>query len=202
MADITIDQIVAGTYDIEAYQAETLELFLSYVSDADRVQDFSDIFPGQPDERQYALTFAIRPKDSDLENNNVLIDSINDFDIVRARNDAIDGNFVDNLGYFLGRATDGTAIGQAELTMNSGFNPDDLKSYTFKLHIPMAVMREMEPGNYYYTLHLVERPSAAISWDYLYQGAASTQKTLTMMTGKFRVHASMTRDVEDGQDLG
>ena len=184
--------ILAGQYDIEAHQHETLDLFISYVSDKDKVQDFSATFPGT-NNQQYALIFHVRPKPSmDVEDNDIVLDSINRFQI--SEWEGADGSFDDN---WLGKSPDSTpTVGQAELHLTPVSDESNLSSTTLTIKIPNAVMREMEPGNYYYSLVLVKKSSDAIEWNNVFTDDASAQETDILMTGKFRVMSSMNRNVE------
>ena len=211
--------IIAGKYDMEAIQHQSLDLYISYVNKNDNVLDFSLNFsPDWPEndtlgpdghDRAYGLVFTVRPKkepytiknawgdDLDVEENGVLIDSINDFDLEREEVEGDDGRFDDDLSFWLGKSWDGMAIGQAELHMQPITNPTDLKEYTFHIKIPNSVMREMEPGTYYYDIDLVKRESPIIAWEHVYTDGINTTITEKLLYGKFRVLAAMNRDVEE-----
>tara|TARA_Y100000004_G_C8885174_1_gene399382 strand:+ start:238 stop:846 length:609 start_codon:yes stop_codon:yes gene_type:complete len=197
--------IIAGQYDIEAYQHETLELFISYVSDDDIVQDFSATYPGTTNPR-FALLFSVRPKEvlndatgSHIEDNDVIIDSINKFQIPADNYQGLDGSFENDMygNYWLGKTQDSTpTVGQAQLEITPVTDPTNLTSTTCLITIPKSVMRDMEPGNYYYSLTLVEKSSNAIWWNDVFTGDATGHKIDVLMGGKFRVMASMNRDAE------
>ena len=206
--------IVTGKYDIEAHQHETVELFISYVDSSDKVLDFSETFPGTTDPK-YALMFSITPKRKEsihnwstgpapVPDNDILIDSINRFQLPEDFQLGLDGNWLNDLpnNYWVGKSFDFTpTVGQAIMELVSVNDPSDLREHTFKLLIENSVMREMEPGNYYYTIVLLEKTSAAIDWNNIFQDNASDMKSHILMGGMFRVFSAMNRDLEEGVGL-
>lgn len=168
--------LIAGNYDIETYQGSNLELFVSYVSELDKVQDYSEMLSGTA-MRKYGFVMWVRPKRDPLPDNGTILDSINDFDLQSPP-------LID----WLGKESEVNTYGQIVFDINEVTDPTDLTEHTVKVRCDASVMRQLEGGTYYYDIDLVER-SNNVGW------TQYNSTTIKLLYGKFKVIPSMTREI-------